>query len=218
MSKDIPLIASNVLGEFTTNIGNQIFATATKELIESNDLSMMTEESVLASLTEKYGDADLAAKIIEAFKVAYPGHNVGEVLYINNRTAGMSAIPMCEAMESYGGTVYTSIQAASYPFFGGIVPIHTAGDVPLWFSNVSKMPAWVSGETAKFEALSKQMSDALAAFARTGNPSTEELTWEPWTSDTDAIMVFDDTNGVTSSMRYHHEDELFALIPVGESN
>ncbi len=218
MSKDIPLLASNVLGEFTTNIGNQIFATATKELIESNDLSMMTEESVLASLTEKYGDADVAAQIIDAFKEAYPGHNVGEVLYINNRETGMSVMGLCEAMESYGGTVYTSIQAASYPFFGGIVPIHTAGDVPLWFSNVSKIPAWVSGETAKFEALSKQMSDALAAFARTGTPSTEELTWEPWTSETDAIMVFDNTNGVTSSMRYHHEDALFAAIPAGDSN
>jgi len=216
MSKDIPFMCSNVLGEFSTNIGNMIFMTFSQEMIESNDISKMTEEDVLAKLTENYdGDEELAQKVIDAFKEAYPGHNVGEVLYINNRGGGgfMSVMPLCEAMEGHGGTVYTAIQAASYPFFGGIVAIHTAGDVPLWFHNVEKIPAWVNGETEKFEKLSDEMSDALIAFARTGNPSTEDLTWEKWTSETDGIMVFDATGDTTSQMRYHHEDELFSLMP-----
>lgn len=213
ISKDIPLLTCNVLGELSTNAGAIIFMNGSREMIESNDISKMTEESVKEKLTEKYGDAELASQIIEAYKTAYPGHNVGEVLYINNRITGMSVMPICEAMESYGGTSYTAIQAASYPAFNGIVSIHTSGDMPLWFRTVDEISTWVSGETSKFETLSDQMSNALLAFVRTGNPSTESLTWEPWTSETDAIMVFDNTNGVTSSMRYHHEDELFTLIP-----
>lgn len=42
------------------------------------------------------------------------------------------------------------------------------------------------------EKLSRQMAHAWAAFIRTGNPSTEELLWPPFTKDKKMIMVFDE--------------------------
>ena len=208
MSKDIPLMCGNVLGEFTTNFGNLIipFMTTDRNAIESSLLPNITEADVISRLTQQYGgDADRAAEVVAAFKEAYPGHSVGEVLYINNRSAGMSSYPLAEAMENYGGTVYQYIQALSYPMFGGIVPIHTAGDVPLWFHNVDMIPGWVNGDTATFEHLSDQMASALSAFAWTGDPGTASLDWEAWNAEDDGMMVFDATSG----MRYHHEDALF---------
>lgn len=125
--------------------------TANRNAVESALLPNITEADVLERLTQNYGgDADKAASVIAAFKEAYPGHEIGEVLYINNRAAGMSAMPLAEAMESYGGIVYQYIQAAPYPMFDGIVPIHTAGDVPLWFHNVEMIPGWVNGDEATF--------------------------------------------------------------------
>ncbi len=42
------------------------------------------------------------------------------------------------------------------------------------------------------EFLSRLMSDCLAAFVRTGNPSTPQLAWPPFTLGDMATMVFDD--------------------------
>ncbi len=212
MSKDIPFMCGNVLGEFSTNFGNLIIPamTSSKEAIESALLPNITEADVLERLTQTYeGDAEKAAAVVAAFKEAYPDHAIGEVLFINNRAAGMSAMPLAEAMESYGGTVYQYIQAAPYPMFDGIVPIHTAGDVPLWFHNVEMIPGWVNGDTATFNRISDEMAGALAAFAWTGDPSGNGLDWSEWTSDGDGIMVFDLAE---STMRYHHEDNLFAAM------
>lgn len=210
MSKDIPFMCGNVLGEFSTNIGNIIFSGAGgKEAVESNVFSNIPESAVLERLTAKFdGNADLAAQTIAAFKTAYPGHNVAEVLYINNRAAGMSSYPLAEAMASYGGTVYQYVQARSYPMFGGVVPIHTASDIPMWFHNDEMIPAWTAGDEATFAKLSDEMAGALCAFARTGSPNQDDLTWTPWTADKDNMMVFDAESG----MREHHEDELFKLL------
>lgn len=209
MSKDIPFMCGNVLGEFSTNIGNIIFMTYAKEAIEGNILTNISEADVVAKLTEQYeGDADRAAKVVAAYKEAYPGHNVAEVLYINNRSAGMSSYPLAEAMASYGGTVYQYVQACPYPMFGGIVPIHTASDIPMWFHNDEMIPAWTAGDEATFAKLSDEMAGALCAFAKTGSPNQSNLPWEPWTAENDAMMVFDHESGV----RYHHEDALFEAM------
>jgi para-nitrobenzyl esterase len=59
---------------------------------------------------------------------------------------------------------------------------HTA-DLPLQFRQVY---------IPEQEALSRAMAHAWAAFARTGNPSTDEVRWEPFTLETRQIMVFDE--------------------------
>lgn len=60
---------------------------------------------------------------------------------------------------------------------------HTA-DLPLQFRIVYKQ------ET---EELSRKMAHCLAAFARTGNPSTEGLEWPEFTPESRPVMVFGDS-------------------------
>lgn len=63
---------------------------------------------------------------------------------------------------------------------------HTA-DLPLQFRIVYK---------EETDGLSRQMAHAWAAFARTGTPSTPELEWPAFTSDSRKMMVFDETTSI----------------------
>ena len=45
-------------------------------------------------------------------------------------------------------------------------------------------------------------------FARTGDPSTEEMEWPAYTREEGATMMFDTVQEVV----YHHDQELMALL------
>ncbi len=206
ISKDIPLMTSNVLGEFSTNYANIPFA-FTEENYQRLSFDNQTAETVLQSCIDKWGE-EYGPKILDAFKAAYPTHNPAEVIYINNRYVGMSTLPQSQQMVSYGGTVYNALAAYSYPMYGGIVAIHTASDVPFWFGNVDDINAFVAGDEENAQKVNDAMAQALAAFARTGNPSTDTLAWEAYTPENGATMVFD----ADSQLKYSHDKELFELI------
>lgn len=213
ISKNIPFMCGNVLGEFSTNVGGMVVPVLPSEQVwhMANDISAMPEAMVMGKLKETYGaNADAIAA---AFKKAYPTHKLAEIFYINNRMGpSMTAEPLAAAMESYGGTVYHYMQAYNYPMMGGVVSIHTASCIPFWFDNIDMINIWVAGDVANARKVSREMSTALANFARTGNPSQTGLKWVPWTAKDDAVMVFD----VTSGIRNHHEDELFTLMLEGK--
>ena len=203
----IPLLCSNVLGEFTTNCGDLIYGTPNlpvqmvemifnAEFIPAN----WNDAKTMEKLTAKYGDK--AQAIYDAFSAAYPGHPVGEVLYMNNR-AGMDSNKIAAGYEAVGGTSWQSVQAWSYPMFGGVVPIHTAGDVPLWFNNLNLIRHFIAGYEDVAQDISLKMAGALISLCYEGTPG-----WESWNSETDAVMVFDEV----SEVRYHHEDAVIELL------
>ena len=207
-SKDIPFMTSNVLGEFSTNYANVPYS-GTEENYTSLILSEQTEEQIEEAVIAKWGD-EYGPKILQAFKEAYPTHNPAEVIYLNDRLfEGMvNTLPAAKKMAEAGGTVYNCVVAYTYPMYGGIVAIHTASDVPFWFANVEDIPEFVAGDEENAQNVNDAMSSALAAFARTGNPSTEELEWEAYSPENGATMVFDSQ----SELKYHHDKELFELI------
>lgn len=203
----IPLLCTNVLGEFSTNIGSMIYGTpnlptAMAEFIFNNEFvpGNWDEATTMKKLTEKYGDK--AQDIYDAFSAAYPGHPVGEVLYMNNR-AGMDSNKIAIGYNAVGGTSYQSIQAWSYPMFGGVMAIHTAGDVPLWFYNLDLIRHFIAGYEDVAEEISMNMVKALISMCYEGTPG-----WESWNAETDAVMVFDEV----SQVRYHHEDAVIELL------
>ena len=203
----IPLLCSNVLGEFSTNIGGMIFGTpnfptAMAEFIFNAEFvpSSWDDATTLKMLEKTYGDK--AADVKAAFEAAYPGHPAGEALFMNNR-AGMDSNKIAAGYEAVGGTSYQSIQAWSYPMFGGVVPIHTAGDVPLWFYNLDLIRHFIAGYEDVAEDIAGKMCGALISLCYEGTPG-----WEAWNSETDAVMVFDEV----SEVRYHHEDALIELL------
>ena len=208
ISADIPFIVSNVLGEMSTNYAEVVPFAANYDAYLR--LANMTDEEAIAEYNSKYGD-EYGPQILEAFKAAYPNHPIKDGLYLNNRYGGgMSGLAMCDAMVSYGGTVYNSLLAYDYAMYGGIVPIHTASSIPFWFNNVDDIPEFIAGDEEGAYAQGAAVSGALAAFAYTGNPSTEELTWEPYTAEDATTMVFDAAN---SELKHNHfDEELFELI------
>jgi para-nitrobenzyl esterase len=69
------------------------------------------------------------------------------------------------------------------------------GDIIYWFENLDVFnkirhtrdwPAWD-------RTLANEMSDALIAFSKTGNPSTPELKWPAWSESDDVFVNFGDT-------------------------
>ena len=213
ISADIPFIASNVLGEFSTNYAEVVPYTPNFDV--HNMLAYMDDDMVAAQYLSKYGD-EYGPQIMEAFAAAYPNHPLKDGLYLNNRYSGFGAFGMLDAMVSYGGTCYNSLLAYDYAMYGGIVPIHTASSIPFWFNNVDDIPEFIAGDEEGAYAMGAAVSGALAAFAYTGNPSTEELTWDAYTTENGATMVFD---GADSEVKYNFFDkELFDLISEAPSS
>ncbi|MCF0230115.1 MAG: carboxylesterase family protein, partial [Parasporobacterium sp.] len=207
MSADIPFIASNVLGEFTTNYAEVVPYAPSQDV--ANMLQYMDDEMAAAQYISKYGE-ELGPQIMAAFQEAYPNHPLKDGLYLNNRYgAGMTAIPLCDAMISYGGTAYNSLLAYDYAMYNGIVPIHTASSIPFWFNNVHDIPEFIAGDEVSAYKQGELVSGALAAFAKTGNPSTETNEWAPYTTENHECMVFDAEN---TSCRINHDKALFDLI------
>lgn len=60
------------------------------------------------------------------------------------------------------------------------------------------------------EQLSRQLSGAWAAFARTGNPSQKELSWPAYTSERRTTMVFDGPH--SGAVDDPHRDERLVLL------
>ena len=207
ISSDIPFIASNVLGEFSTNYAEVVPFAPTADVAMM--LAYMDDEMAAEQYNSKYGE-EFGPQIMEAFAKAYPNHPIKDGLYLNDRYAGFSALPLCDAMVSYGGTAYNSLLAYDYPMYGGIVPIHTASSIPFWFNNVDEIPEFIAGDEEGAYAMGAYVSGALAAFAYTGDPSTEDLKWDAYTPENGATMVFD---GLDTEMKYDFFDkEIFDLI------
>jgi para-nitrobenzyl esterase len=67
---------------------------------------------------------------------------------------------------------------------------HTA-ELAFCFDNTKRCEQG-TGNGPEAQALAKKMAAAWANFARTGNPSQPELTWEPFNPAQCPTMVFDD--------------------------
>ena len=207
MSRDIPYMCGNVLGEFSTNYG-RVAISFDEEAYYAGELNSMTAEQTAAKYRQKYGD--YADAIMAAFKEAYPTHNVADGLYVNIRYGEdfFNGANLAAEMVKYGGTAYNYVAAYNYPMFGSIVPIHTASGIPFWFNNIDDVLEWVAGDEENAQKVADAMSGALVSLAYNGSPSTEALPWESYTPESGACMVFD----VESKIRYNHDTEFFRLI------
>ena len=89
---------------------------------------------------------------------------------------------------------------------------YTGGDIFLFFRNTLNVADyWIMGDEEGAEKCSKTMADALVAFMKTGDPSTEKLAWPAFTVEEGATMIFD----VNSAVRYYHDAKLQELLPAG---
>lgn len=195
--------------EFNTNTLSLI----TEGISEQNYLPNIDNDKAMEILNERYGDN--TQNIAELFKKAYQNHDLAELLYLNPSPEGAFSRyglideenGMLKMFNDAGVEVYSYVTAYKQPYFGGITMYHS-GDIPYWFASLNEVEYMIKGDEENAHEVSKNMSDALAAFAATGNPSTENLEWKPYTADERNTMVFD----VKSECKEDYDLELYKLI------
>ena len=200
----IPLMRTNVFSEFFSNAGSLYYGPvwASKEAYFENYFPALSDDEVKKKYADKYKeDADA---IMEEFLKAYPEKKAVDGLFVTGRNNDWVT-----AYTEAGGTAYQAVVAYNQPLLGGITPIHTGGDIFLFFRNtLSVADYWVIGDEENAEKVSMTMADALCAFAATGDPSTESLPWAPFSVENGETMIFDHESFVSG----YHDKKLQELL------
>lgn len=205
----VPLMRTSVFSEFSSNAGSLYYGPVweSEEAYYENYFPAMTDDIVKQKYEEKYGEN--WEEVMEEFLKAYPEKKAVDGLYVANRNNDFVT-----AYTEMGGTAYQAVCAYDQPLLGGITAIHTGGDIFLFFRNTLNVADyWIMGDEEGAEKCSMAMADALLAFMKTGDPSTESLEWPAFTVEEGATMIFD----VNSAVGYYHDAKLMEMIPAGWS-
>lgn len=95
-----------------------------------------------------------------------------------------------------------------FPVLGGVTTVHTGGDLPFVFCNLDRIDYLLAGDQENAWKVCESIASAFAAFAYTGDPSTETLKWDAFTVENGETMIFD----VNSEIRNYHDAELMSLL------
>lgn len=175
-------------------------------------LPKTTDDMAMEALKETYGEN--AQEVADAFKMAYPDHALAEALYLSQGSSAISRYGIISPRDGIlkkfndsGIPVYNYMVTYKEPYFGGVTMHHT-GDVAYWFNSLDTIPYQVQGDEENAYAVALQMSRALKNFIKNGNPSTDSLSWKPYTTDEHNTMVFD----VKSELKTDYDTDLYETI------
>ncbi len=204
----------NVDGYFMPKTPAQIFAAH-----EQNDVPAIVgfthDESTNALRTaknlEEYKAAarQLFGADADTFLKLYPATNDAEAHAMGSAAAREGAIEASQrkwaiAQAKNGkAPVYVFMYSRVHPYIPGVViadqntatigAYHTS-DVPYWFGSQDALNIIrpTRNWTAYDRDLSAKMTDALIAFAKTGNPNTPAVEWPAWSSQKEQLVEFGD--------------------------
>jgi para-nitrobenzyl esterase len=190
-SSSIPLVFGNVFSEFRSNLPS------------GDDKNAWTQQEVEDHLTAAFGDKK--DEVVAAFKEAFPGKKVQDVLFF--------AVPNNAALaakrEAGNAPVYNYLFTYEYPVNGGTTSFHTS-ELAFVFHNLDMPEVRVAtGDVPAGFALQDKVSQAWINFARTGNPSQPDLEWKPYAQADPQTMVFD----TLSECRNLDYDKFHSLMP-----
>lgn len=114
---------------------------------------------------------------------------------------------MALAQRAHGGDAYLYLFDWESPARRGELGACHALEMPFVFGTLhAPMQDRFAGSGPEAELLSKQMMDAWIAFARTGNPSHEEIgEWPPYDAGERPTMIFGRNIGVIGNPLPHWE-------------
>lgn len=157
--------------------------------------------------------------VIAAYRRLYPHYTASDVFFAAT-TAGRSwrgAVLEAEARARQGAPTWTAptwMYQLDFPSpldGGRFGAMHTL-DIPLVFNNI-RQPGSRTGDGAEAQAVADAMSDALLAFARSGDPNHARLPhWPPYELTRRATMLFDTAPRVADDPR-RGERELYERAP-----
>jgi para-nitrobenzyl esterase len=136
---------------------------------------------------------DKAEALIPALRTAFPGYSPSHLIIAAETMKGywIASVLQAERKAMQGAApVYAYLLAWETPVDGGKLRSHHALDLPLVFNNVESSRSMV-GPGPEPQRVADLMSSAWIAFARAGNPNTDELPqWPAYDVNHRATMVF----------------------------
>ena len=157
---------------------------------ENPQLEAIGFDDAVAMVRDNFGQPNAEAAM-KALQKAFPDKKPIELinLMVAQRT---NVIATADAKYAQGGApVYLAWFDYNAPLFGGRIRAFHCSDISYWFRNTDLMVTHTGGGKEP-RGVSDQMSAALLAFMRTGDPNCKELpAWPAYDPDTAPTMIFD---------------------------
>ncbi len=185
ISAGVPFLVGNAFDEFAS-------------AIDKPQALQMTWDQVSAQLTPQLGAR--TAPAIEAYRTLFPDAKPFEVAaVIGADLFRRGAVMQGERKAAQNGApVYMYWFGWKTPVLDGRPLAYHCQDLAFWFDNID-LAAQATGGGEGARKLASQMSRALVAFAKTGDPSHDGIpTWTPFTEADRATMIWDTTAEVKS--------------------
>ena len=157
---------------------------------ENPTLEAISFDGAVKMVSDSFGQPK-AKEALEALQKAFPKKKPIELInmMVAQRT---SVLATADAKYAQGGApVYLAWFDYNAPLWGGRIRAFHCADICYWFKNTDLMVTHTGGG-AEPRGVSDQMSEALLAFMRTGNPNCKAIPeWPAYNPEEAATMVFD---------------------------
>ncbi|MFP6615588.1 MAG: carboxylesterase/lipase family protein [Candidatus Hydrogenedentota bacterium] len=142
-----------------------------------------------------------AERVLQIYKQHHPGADPSLLwtLMLTDRTYRFDSITLAQRKAAQeGAPCYMYHFEWESPVDDGKALAHHALEIAFAFDNIAKAPE-MSGGGPEAQKLAAKVSEAWIAFARSGNPNTENLpSWPTYTTQERSTMIFDNECAVRS--------------------
>ncbi|WP_161959879.1 carboxylesterase/lipase family protein [Xanthomonas arboricola] len=180
-SARIPMVIGNTRDETRAFLGN-----------DAKNFALSWDELPARLESQQYVDL-LPQVVIAEYRRLYPQYSPSEVFFAAT-TAGRSwrgAVEEAEARARQGAPTWVYQLDWGSPLEGGKLGAFHTLDIPLVFDTVAQ-PGARTGDGVDAQRMAAQMSQALLAFARSGNPNHRSLPhWTPYSLQRRETLLFD---------------------------
>ncbi|APP86736.1 carboxylesterase [Xanthomonas hortorum pv. gardneri] len=180
-SAKIPLVIGNTRDETRAFLGN-----------DAKNFALSWDELPARLETQQYVDL-LPQVVIAEYRRLYPQYSPSDVFFAAT-TAGRSwrgAVEEAEARARQGAPAWVYQLDWGSPLDGGKFGAFHTLDIPLVFDAIGQ-PGSRTGDGADAQRMAEQMSEALIAFARSGDPNHRGLPrWRQYSLQQRETLLFD---------------------------
>jgi len=173
---------------------------------ENAQMEAMSFDDAVALVRDSFGQPNAEA-VLKAYQEVFPDKKPIELvnLTVAQRT---NVLATADAKYKQPAPVYLAWFDYNAPLFNGRIRAFHCSDICYWFKNTDLMVTHTGGG-AEPRKVSDQMSAALLAFMRTGNPNCDEIPeWPAYTPEEAPTMIF----STNTEMRYAPDRAALALL------
>ena len=175
VAAEVPLILCTTTSEFALSK-------------ENAQMEAMSFDDAVALIRDSFGQPEAEA-VLKAYQEAFPDKKPIELV---NMTVAQrkNVLATADAKCAQGAPVYLAWFDYNAPLFNGRIRAFHCSDICYWYKNTDLMVTHTGGG-AEPRKVSDQMSAALLAFMRTGNPNCPEIpNWPAYTPEEAPTMIF----------------------------